>query len=46
MFTEHNALGIEIDGCFKGYAERPVGVAALFNIVLVLVVVIWRKRNP
>jgi MYXO-CTERM domain-containing protein len=44
MFAEHNALGIEIEGCFKGYAEGPLGVAALLVIVLVLIA-IWRRRN-
>jgi hypothetical protein len=37
MFTEHNALGIEICGCFKGQAEGPFAIGALLIIVLVLI---------
>jgi hypothetical protein len=45
MFAEHNALGIEIWGCFKGQAEGPLGILALLIIVLVLIAK-WRRFIP
>jgi hypothetical protein len=42
MFAQHNTLGIIIDGCFKGYAEGPLGIGAL---LIILVVVIWRSNR-
>ena len=45
MLVEHNALGIEIEGCFKGHAEGPLGIGALLIIVLALIVM-CRRRNP
>jgi hypothetical protein len=44
MFTEHNALGIEIRGCFKGQAEGPLAIGALLIIVLVLIASRGRGR--
>jgi hypothetical protein len=37
MFTEHNELSIELDGCFKGHAEGSLAIGALLLIILVLV---------
>jgi hypothetical protein len=45
MFAEHNVLGIEIWGCFKGQAEGPLGIGALLIIVLLLFVR-SRRRIP
>jgi hypothetical protein len=44
MLVDHNVLAIEISHCFKGYAEGPIGTAALFTIVLLIM--IWRRRAP
>jgi hypothetical protein len=38
MVAEHNVLGIEISGCLKGYAEGPLGIAALLIVIIVLIV--------
>jgi hypothetical protein len=42
MFAEHNALGIEFLGFFKGQADGPLAIGALVIIVLTL----WRRRIP
>jgi hypothetical protein len=42
MFAEHNTLGIEIFGFFKGHAEGPLAIGALVIIVLTL----WCRRIP
>jgi len=46
MFTEHNELSIELDGCLKGHAEGSLAIGALLIIVLVAVVRIWRRSGP
>jgi hypothetical protein len=46
MFTEHNELSIELDGCFKGHAEGSLAIGALLVIVLVIVVRIRRRSSP
>jgi hypothetical protein len=42
MLAEHNALGIEIFGFFKGQAQGPLAIGALVIVVLTL----WRRRIP
>jgi hypothetical protein len=42
MLAEHNELGIEIAGCFKGHANGALAIGALLLIVLVL---IWASRQ-
>jgi hypothetical protein len=46
MFTEHDELSIELDGCFKGHAEGSLAIGALLIIVLVVVARMWRRRSP
>jgi hypothetical protein len=41
MLAEHNVLGIEIIGGLKGYAEGPLGIAALLMIIVLIVK--WRR---
>ena len=36
MFTEHNELSIELDGCFKGHAEGSLAIGGLLIIILAL----------
>jgi hypothetical protein len=45
MFTEHNEVGIELEGCFKGHAEGPLGIAALLLTVVLVLVWIWRRSS-
>jgi hypothetical protein len=45
MFAEHNELGIEIGGCFKGHAEGALAIGALLIIVLAGIW-IWRRSVP
>ncbi len=44
MFAEHNELGIEIAGCFKGHANGALAIGALLVIVLAWIWVWGRTR--
>jgi hypothetical protein len=44
MLAEHNAVGIELWGCFKGHAEWPLGIGALIFIFIFALILIWSRR--
>jgi hypothetical protein len=43
MFTEHNELGIELGGGFKGHAEGPLGIGAMLMIALLFAFIFCRQ---